>query len=62
MSSDDGGRFDLAPVAAKRRIGPVVVVVAVAVVVGVGLWKPWSSPQAGRTAVAWAAPLPALDG
>ncbi len=50
MSPGDDGRFDVAPVAARRRVGPLVVVVVALAVVGAGLWKPWAAPEAARLA------------
>ncbi len=51
MSAGDDGRFDVAPVAVRRRVvGPLVVVVVALAVVGAGLWKPWAAPEAARFA------------
>jgi hypothetical protein len=43
MSADDGGRFEIAPVTVRRRIGPLGVVVVALAVIGAGVWKPWAA-------------------
>ncbi len=51
MSADDRGRFEIAPVTARRRIGPLSVVVVALAVIGVGVWKPWAAIDPARQAV-----------
>jgi hypothetical protein len=50
MSADDGGRFEIAPVSARRRIGPLSVVVVALAVIGAAVWKPWAASDAPRVA------------
>jgi hypothetical protein len=51
MSAEDGGRFEIAPVTARRRIGPFSVVVVALAVIGAAMWKPWAASDAPRVAV-----------